>query len=78
MSTDGVTRQALVPRLTNLIDGPLVAGYPTKNKIVELCLIGRTKVNRHIDLTRFIFNRADKETTIHAYRHHRFRKPRRR
>ena len=41
LSTDEVTRQALVSRLTNLIDAPLVAGYPTKNKIVELCLIGR-------------------------------------
>ena len=43
LSTDEVTRQALVSRLTNLIDAPLVAGYPTKNKIVELCLIGRNQ-----------------------------------
>ena len=43
LSTDEVTRQALVSWLTNLIDAPLVAGYPTKNKIVELCLIGRNQ-----------------------------------
>ena len=43
LSTDEVTRQALVFRLTKLIDAPLVAGYPTKNKIVELCLIGRNQ-----------------------------------
>jgi hypothetical protein len=40
-STDEVTRQALVSRLAHLINAPLADGYPTKNKVVELCLIGR-------------------------------------
>jgi hypothetical protein len=41
LSTDAITRQTLGSRLTDLIDAPLTAGYPIKNKIVELCLIGR-------------------------------------
>ena len=41
LSTDEVARQALVFRLAELIDAPLADGYPIKNKIVEICLIGR-------------------------------------
>jgi len=41
LSTDEITRQALVFRLAELIDAPLADGYPIKNKIVEICLIGR-------------------------------------
>jgi len=43
LSTDELARQALVFRLAELIDAPLADGYPTKNKIVELCLIGRNR-----------------------------------
>ena len=39
--TDEVTREALVSRLAQLISAPLCDGYPMKNKVVELCLIGR-------------------------------------
>lgn len=41
LATDEVILQALVSRLARLIDTPLAEGYPTKNKVVELCLIGR-------------------------------------
>ncbi|MFA4964864.1 MAG: hypothetical protein WC709_04405 [Thermoleophilia bacterium] len=41
LSTDEAVRQALVRRLTGLIGEPAANGYPTRNKVVELCLIGR-------------------------------------
>ena len=41
LATDEAVQQALVSRLTDLIKAPLADGYPTKNKVVELCLIGR-------------------------------------
>lgn len=41
LATDEAILQALVRRLAHLIDAPLADGYPTKNKVMELCLIGR-------------------------------------
>ena len=43
LSTDEATRQTLVAQLAHLINAPLADGYPTKNKVVELCLIGRNQ-----------------------------------
>ena len=39
--TEADIREALVARLADLIGAPLTDGYPLKNKVVELCLIGR-------------------------------------
>lgn len=41
LATDEAILRALVFRLAHLVDAPLADGYPTKNKVVELCLIGR-------------------------------------
>jgi len=41
LSTGEATRLALVSRLAHLVGAPLADGYPAKNKVVELCLIGR-------------------------------------
>ena len=41
LATDDAILRALVSRLTDLIKAPLADGYPTKIKVVELCLIGR-------------------------------------
>jgi hypothetical protein len=41
LATEEAILQALVSRLAHLIDAPLADGYPTKNKVMELCLIGR-------------------------------------
>lgn len=41
LSTEAATREALTRRLTELIGEPLADGYPLRNKVVELCLIGR-------------------------------------
>jgi hypothetical protein len=46
LETDPATQQALEARLTEQIDVPLVENYPTKCKLIELCLIGRHN-NRH-------------------------------
>lgn len=40
-STDEATRQSLATQLAHLIGASLDDGYPIKNKVVELCLIGR-------------------------------------
>jgi hypothetical protein len=43
LSTDEIARQALVFRLAELINAPLADSYPIKNKIVEICFIGRNQ-----------------------------------
>jgi hypothetical protein len=41
LSTDPATRRLLATQMTHRIETPLTDGYPIKNKVVELCLIGR-------------------------------------
>lgn len=41
LSTDDATRQTLAARLVQRIGASLTDSYPIKNKVVELCLIGR-------------------------------------
>ncbi len=41
LATDAAILRALISRLAHLVNAPLADGYPTKNKVVELCLIGR-------------------------------------
>jgi hypothetical protein len=41
LSTEASERVVLTDRLTELIRAPLADGYPLRNKVVELCLIGR-------------------------------------
>ena len=54
LATDEATLRALVSRIAELIKDPPYDGYPIKNKVVELCLIGRSqgKLSRHRMRTR--------------------------
>ena len=48
-STAEATRQALFSRLAHVVGAPPADGYPLKNKVVELCLIGRYYGEERID-----------------------------
>jgi hypothetical protein len=41
LSTDSATRRLLTTQMNHRIGAPLADGYPIKNKVIELCLIGR-------------------------------------
>ena len=50
LSTDEAVREVLVSRLSGLIEAPLAETFPTTNKVVELCLIGRNQSRAARDL----------------------------